>query len=66
MAEQELNCIPWNLPQVSIVESIGHFVIDQVFTESAHWANSVIESPCPSVSVSAPSGGVFFKASYWP
>ena len=35
-----------------------------------HWAELVIESPCPSVDmcvcVSAPSGAVFFEASHWP
>ena len=31
-----------------------------------HWADSVIESPCPSVCVSAPLGAVFFEASHWP
>ena len=48
--------------------------LDYIFTESALWADSVIESPCPcvclcvcvSVCLSAPSGAVFFEASHWP
>ena len=31
-----------------------------------HWAELVIESPCPCVEMSAPSGAVFFDASHWP
>ena len=31
-----------------------------------HWADSVIESPCPSVRCSVSSGAVFSEASHWP
>ena len=31
-----------------------------------HWAELVIESPCPSVCLCAPSGAVFSEASHWP
>ncbi len=30
------------------------------------WAELVLELPCPSVCLSAPSCAVFFKASHWP
>ena len=31
-----------------------------------HWAELVIESPCPWRCLSAPSSAVFFEASHWP
>ena len=34
-----------------------------IFTDSALWAGSVIESPCPSVCLSVPSGAVFLERS---
>ena len=36
-----------------------------IFTESAHWADLVIESRCPCVCPSPPSE-IYFQASHWP
>ena len=41
-----------------------------IFIESAHWADSIIESRCPyvclSVCLSVPFHAIFFEASHWP
>ena len=52
------------------VKRLGGFPYAGFSLNWPHWANSVIESQCPSVCVSvclsAPSDAVFFKASHWP
>ena len=49
---------------------VGYSSILHFSPTRPHWAELVIESPCPSVCVcvclSAPSGAVFFEASHWP
>ena len=37
-----------------------------IFTNSALWAELVIESTCPSVYLMSPSNAIFFEASHWP
>ena len=37
-----------------------------IFIESAHWADSIIESRCPYVCLSVPFHAIFFEASHWP
>ena len=36
-----------------------------IFIESAHWADSIIESRCPCVCLYVPFHAVFFEASHW-
>ena len=51
----------WN-----IVRRQSYQTTNNVFTDSALWARSVIESQCPSVCGSVLSPCAFFKASHWP
>ena len=42
-----------------VTEEFFFFLTNTTFTKSAYWADSVIELPCPSVCIFAPSGAVF-------